>query len=653
MPLGLQLGALCSMMLLFSGACATSPEKDTAGATGAPADRTSAWLLARQSAQRTEAAAVAVLHDFGFTDRLDSSGITFRNQIVDDAGKTYKKVHYDHGTGLAAADVDADGRIDLYFVSQRGSSELWRNLGGARFADHTDAAGLRLTDAIAVGASFADIDNDGDPDLFVTTVRHGNRLFENQGGGRFVDITASAGVGYVGHSSGAVFFDYDADGLLDLFVSNVGVYTSEERGPGGFFVGLEDAFRGHLHEERAEASILYRNLGGNRFQDVSRQTGLVDRSWSGDATILDVNDDGRSDLYLANMQGENHLWQNEGGARFRDVTRSVFPSTPWGAMGVKAFDWNGDGRVDLFVTDMHSDMFTNIEPEDVAGEARKADSAGIPPDYFSAGKTGFIFGNALFTNRGNGRFDEESDNAGVENYWPWGPSGGDLNADGWEDLFVASSMNFPHRYGTNTVLLNEAGRRFRRSEFLLGIEPRRGGVTEQPWFTLECSGADRGNRFCRACTRPGATAPECRHLDAQGRLTMMGTVGTRSALIVDLDGDGDQDIVTNEFNGPPQILLSDLAARGPVHALSIRLRGTVSNRQGIGAAVTVVLPDGRRLLRLVDGKSGYLSQSDVPLYVGLGGSGSAASVEVKWPSGRRQVVPGPHAAGRTLDIVEP
>jgi len=652
MALGTRRFPLFMMTLALGAACADAPERDASAAAATPDAATPAWLLARQSAQRAEAATAAVLHDFAFADRLDSSGITYRNQIVDDAGKTYKKVHYDHGTGLAAADVDGDGRIDLYFVSQRGSSELWRNLGGGRFADQTAAAGLLMPDAIAVGASFADIDNDGDPDLLVTTVRHGNRLLENQGG-RFTDISAPAGVGYVGHSSGAVFFDYDGDGLLDLFVSNVGVYTSEEQGAGGAYVGLEDAFRGHLHADRAEASILYKNLGGNRFRDVTKQTGLVDRSWSGDATIIDVNDDGRPDLYLPNMQGDNHLWRNEGGARFRDVSRSVFPSTPWGAMGVKAFDWNGDERIDLFVTDMHSDMFTNIEPENEAGEYRKADSAGIPADFFAAGKSNLIFGNALFTNMGGGRYEDLSDSAGVENYWPWGPSAGDLNADGWEDLFIASSMNFPHRYATNTVLLNEAGRHFRRSEFLLGIEPRRNGVTEQPWFTLECNGADRDNRFCRACMRPGLTVPECRHKDAAGRLTLMGTQGTRAALIVDLDGDGDQDIVTNEFNGPPQILLSDLAARHPVHALSIQLQGTASNREGIGAAVTVVLPDGRRLLRVMDGKSGYLSQSDMPLYVGLGAATSAASVEVKWPSGRRQVVPGPIAPGQPLVVVEP
>src|SRR5207302_8385706 len=123
------------------------------------------------------------------------------------------------------------------------------------------------------------------------------------GGGKFRDTTAEAGVGYVGHSSGAVFFDYDGDGLLDLFVTNVGRYTTDEKGPGGYYVGLSDAFHGHTHPDRAEASILYHNLGGDRFKDVSREVGLVDLSWSGDATVIDVNNDGFPDLYVLDMQG--------------------------------------------------------------------------------------------------------------------------------------------------------------------------------------------------------------------------------------------------------------------------------------------------------------------------------------------------------------
>ena len=635
------------LLLLGLALTACRPREAPRIETGPPA-----WLMARQAEQRAAAARSATLHDFSFADRIDSSGITFENHIVDDAGKDYKKVHYDHGTGIAAADVDDDGLPDIFFVSQLGRSELWKNLGGGKFRDITDSAGLSMPDAIAVGVAFADIDNDGDPDLFVTTVRHGNRLFENLGKGKFRDITAAAGVGYVGHSSGAVFFDYDGDGKLDLFVTNIGVYTSDVKGPGGYYLGLADAFHGHLFPERAEASILYRNLGGNRFEDVTQATGLVDKSWSGDATILDVNDDGRPDLYVADMQGANHLWLNAGG-KFRDATAEYFPKTPWGAMGVLPLDWNGDGKLDLYVTDMHSDMAVNIPPENAAAERQKDDSARMSPRDFPGGKAGFIFGNALFTNKGTGPFLELSDSAGVENYWPWGPSSGDLNADGWPDLFVASSMNFPHRYGVNSVFLNEAGRHFLPSEFLLGVEPRAGGVTQKVWFVLDCAGADQTNRFCKICFRPKAFEPECQHKDKQKHLTMLGSLGTRSALITDLDGDGDEDIVTNEFGSRPQLLLSDLAQRRTVHALTVRLQGSRSNREGIGAVVTLTLPDQRRIMQVMDGKSGYLSQSDVPLYFGLGEFTNASGLEVRWPSGRRSTLGGPIAAGQRLTVAEP
>ena len=608
-----------------------------------------AWLAARAQQQARLAEASLVVHDFRFTDRRDASGITFQNRIVDDAGKNYKLVHYDHGSGLCAADVDGDGQPDLYFLTQLGTNQLWKNTGNGRFVDITASAGLTLPDEIAVGCAFADIDNDGDPDLFVTTVRHGNKLYENMGDGTFRDITAAAGVGYVGHSAGAVFFDYDGDGLLDLFVTNVGVFTSNTRGPGGYFVGLNDAFLGHLHPERAEASILYHNLGGNRFEDVTHKVGLVDLSWSGDAAVFDVNEDGFPDLFILDMQGADHLWLNEGGKRFRESTAAYFPRTPWGAMGVKVFDADGDGRLDLYITSMHPDMWVDLRAGDWAGEGRKDNPAQMPVAMIREPLSTLIFGNALFENRGGGRFDEVSDTAGVETYWPWGPTVDDFNADGWDDIFVAAGMNFPFRYGINSLLLNEQGRHFLPSEFVLGVEPRPNGVLSQDWFTLDCNGADRGKPLC-SCNHPPGMIVQCRPAGA-GHVTITAALGTRSAAALDLDGDGDLDIVTNEFNAAPQVLISDLAQRRHVNFLKVRLHGTRSNREGLGARVTVVLPDGRRILKLADGKSGYLSQSDLPLYFGLGDADSVAGIEVRWPAGELQAFPG-RKDGQTIEVVE-
>ena len=607
------------------------------------------WLAQRGREQhRLSKASPGLADNFRFEDRRAASGITFVNRSVDDAGKAYKLVHYDHGSGLCAADVDGDERPDLYFLTQLGTNQLWRNTGDGSFVNTTADAGLTIPNAIAVGCAFADIDNDGDPDLFVTTVRHGNRLFENVGTGRFQDITISAGLSYAGHSAGAVFFDYDRDGRLDLFVANVGVFTSDQRGPGGYYVGLTDAFLGHLHTERTELSRLYRNLGNNRFQDVTQTAGLKDDSWSGDAVVLDANDDGFPDLFILNMQGADHLWINEGGKRFRDRTAAYFPRTPWGAMGATVFDADGDGRLDLYVTSMHPDMWADLSTGDWKGEARKADPATMPGRLIPEHLSTLIFGNALFANRGQGRFDEVSDSAGVETYWPWGPSVGDFNADSWADLFVTAGMNFPFRYGINSLLLNDSGR-FKSREFVVGVEPRPEGKTEQVWFTLQCDSNDAGNPLCTSCEHPRSMVMQCRR--DGGRVQITGALGSRSAVTLDLDGDGDLDIVTNEFNGAPQVLISDLVQRREVRSLSVRLRGTRSNRQGLGAEVTVILADNRRVLMVQDGKSGYLSQSDLPLFFGLGND-SVTAIEVRWPSGEMQTVV-PAAGDEGLDIVEP
>lgn len=594
---------------------------------------TNTWLSLRRTEQLRTAGEFSVFNAFQFVDRIAESGITFRHRIVDDAGKTYKAAHYDHGNGVAIADVDGDALIDLYFTSQVGGNQLWKNLGGGRFRDITASAGVALRDRIGVTASFADVDNDGDADLYVTTVRGGNVLFENDGRGRFTDISASSGLGYVGHSSGAVFFDYNRDGRLDLFLANVGQYTTNVIGGEGykFHVAFDEAFSGHLHPERAEQGRLYRNEGGNRFVDVSAAAALQDTSWSGDASTIDVNDDGWLDLYVVNMQGNDEYYENVSGQRFVKKSREVFPRTSWGAMGIKVFDFNNDGRLDIFISDMHSDMSQVVPPDQ---ERRKSQML-WPKEMVGDGSTS-IWGNSAFRKEGPGKFTEVSDEINLESYWPWGPSVGDLNADGWEDVFIASGMNYPFRYGINSVKLNDRGL-FRDAEFTLGIEPRRGDRVATPWFELDMSGKDAG------------------HLDGiglTGRVSIWGALASRSSVIFDLDADGDLDIVTNDFNSEPMVLISNLTERTRVRYVGIALSGTRSNRSGLGALIRV-RAGGSTYTKVNDGKSGYLSQSSAPVYFGLGAAESVQEIEIIWPSGTRQLVSSPIRINSTLVIREP
>jgi hypothetical protein len=196
-------------------------------------------------------------------------------------------------------------------------------------------------------------------------------------------------------------------------------------------------------------------------------------------------------------------------------------------------------------------------------------------------------------------------------------------------------MNYPERYMINSVLLNDRGTRFVDAEFALGVEPRSGGVAT-PFFELDASGRDKGHRDAAG---------------ASGRLTVWGARGSRSSVIFDADGDGDLDIVTNEFNAAPMVLLSNLAERTRVRYIAVRPVGTVSNRDGLGASVRVTA-GGRTYTKVLDGNSGYLSHSVYPLYFGLGAAESVERIEVIWPSGRSQVVAPPIALNAVVEVTE-
>jgi len=377
---------------------------------------------------------------------------------------------------------------------------------------------------------------------------------------------------------------------------------------------------------------------------VTAKVGLKGRGWSTDAVAFGYDGDGRPDLLVTCMFGRAQLYRNNPGGTFTDVTLKVLGGTPWGGMGARVFNHDNDGRLDLFIVDMHSDMWMGADFKHASLEqARKYEKTKFP--FYSGPiaekkphlielerqlgrEIGFrheevLFGNAFWRNEGGGRFTEVSDRAGLETFWPWGIATGDFDNDGFEDVFVPTGMGYPFYYWPNYLLMNEGDGTFRDRAGELGIEPPPGG----PYLPEKIRG------------RPAAKS-------------------SRSAAVADFDGDGRLGIVVNNFNGPPYFFKNRFPRKNWV---AFRLRGTRSNRDAIGAVVRLYRRSsgpvsrlgGREVLtRAGLGACGYLAQSSRTLHFGLGERADIDRVEITWPSGLRQVLKGV-VANRRHDVVEP
>jgi hypothetical protein len=444
----------------------------------------------------------------------------------------------------------------------------------------------------------------------VTTYRSGNHLFRNQSNGAFEDVTVAAGVGYKGHSNGATWLDYDLDGDPDLFLCNIGKFTTDtiSQEADYFYSGVGLPFRQVAQTPDArvpgEGCVLYRNDGDGKFTDITQEAGIASAEWNGDVTVADIDLDGDPDLYVSNMFGANHLYRNKGDGTFEDITASALGRTSWGGMGAIFFDGNGDELPDLYVVDMHSDMWVKLDkPEQVVEHAKfntpLGTSVGGGKEIAMADDTQaktVLFGNTYFENQGGGRFVEKSAQAGLETWWPWGIAAGDLDNDGDEDLFVPSGMGFPYYYWPNQLLENSGHGTFTEIARAAGAEPPAHGETIP-------NAAIRGQAFTRS---------------------------SRSAALSDFDGDGDLDLIVNNFNCEPYLLRNDAPKR---HWLEVKLLGKAASGAKCDAwgARVRVRAGGKTWSRQLACAQGYLAQSSARLHFGLGDATAVESVEVFWP----------------------
>ncbi len=485
--------------------------------------------------------------------------------------------------GVALLDYDGDGWLDVYLVngaaipslekeSPKYFNRLFRNNGGLTFTDVTEKAGVAGA-GYGMGAAVGDYDNDGRPDLYVANV-NGNLLFRNNGDGTFADVTRKAGVAGGVHNGrsmwtvAAGWFDYDNDGWLDLFLSNYCVWEAN-KDP---VCGPSPQLRAYCHPRMYDPlpNTLYRNNGDGTFTDVSAQTGIGRHFGKGmGVAFADFDGDGYTDVFVANDTMPNYFFRNIGGKRFEESALALGvamteDSRVLSGMGADFRDVDNDGRPDIWHTALEYETFP----------------------LFTAMQGGF-----MDATRTSGLARLTRPLSGWSNFIA------DLDNDGWKDLFVA------------------------RANVLDNVEQ----ITARPYPEPNSVFRNLGRTPVRfEDVSPGAGA------DFQK------PAAHRGAAFGDLDNDGRLDAVVTVLNGEAKLFHN--VTRNGNHWLTLRLEGRKSNRMGLGAAVRVETAGGLTLYNHATASTGYAASSDARVHFGMGRDAVARRVEVRWPSGARQVL---------------
>ncbi|MFZ1054766.1 MAG: FG-GAP-like repeat-containing protein [Opitutaceae bacterium] len=493
------------------------------------------------------------------------------------------------GTGVAIGDYDNDGLPDIFVVSKTGSCRLFHNLGNWKFEDVTEKAGVGDHGAAAKiwkqGATFVDVNNDGLLDIYVCRFNAPNLLYINQGDGTFKEEAHAYGLDVTDGSVMAYFYDYDRDGWLDVFIQT----------------NVLDAA---AHPE-GQRNYLFHNNRNGTFTDVTDRSGIAPvRAHGNSAVWWDFDGDGWPDLYVANdFAVPDALYHNNRDGTFTDVIARVMPHSPYSSMGSDLGDVNNDGRLGLLVADM-------AEPGHVEDQRAMAESKARMrvPDEGSNEVRQFP-SNALFLNTGTGRSLEAAHLAGLDaTGWTWAPLWEDLDNDGRADLFATNGM---YREIHNQDMISRramAGSPLAREQI----------VRSSPVF------AETHQAFRNLGGLSFENVSSAWGLDQNGV--------SFGAALGDLNGDGNMDLVYSNYQGGVTLLRN---GSDTGHRIICALRGTRSNRFGVGAKVTLESAAGVQVRTLTLGR-GFMSSSEPIVHFGMGEDALVRRLTVEWPSGAVQ-----------------
>ena len=519
-----------------------------------------------------------------FEDATPATGIKFSHF---NSPTTNKYLPETMGGGVAVFDFDRDGDLDIFFTNgatiddpmasgklpvKRDRSQwnrLYANQGGWKFTDVTEESGLSGAETgYGMGVAVGDFDKDGFQDLYLTAYGR-NFLYRNRGNGTFEDVTTKAGVAASGWSTSAGFFDYDRDGHLDIFVSRYLDWTFEkniycgERPPGSRAYCHPDNFNG-------VTNILFRNKGDGTFVDVSERAGIANPEGKAlGVAFADYDGDGWTDIYVANDSVMCFLYRNKGNGTFEESALAAGvgyndDGNPFAGMGVDFADYDNDGRPDIFVTNLSLEMY------------------------------------ALYRNTRDGAFQYATNESGVghatQAYSGWSAKFIDFDNDGWKDIFAAQG------HVLDTIASTSPNLKYLQPPLLL---------------------RNVRGRFARVPTNLSGPAFE---IARPGRGAAFG----------DLDNDGDVDVVVSNVGHAPTILRNTKGNQN--HWLSLEMQGVRANRDGIGCTVKVTRSPGHSQFYEIHTAVGYLSASDRRLLIGLERDPVVPKIEIRWPGGRLQTL---------------